>query len=139
MLVVPRVGEFERVGERALVGWSPTREATRAVHDALALLHPGARATLLRVEHGHRRHAESERSAREMAAWLERHGIVTDVVHRANTVVPIGDWLLNESFERGADLLVIGGYGHSRLYDAVLGATTSHLLAHMTLPVLFDN
>lgn len=139
VLVVPRVGEFASIGERLLVGWSPTREATRAVHDALALAAPGARATVLWIAHGRGEHPELERSAHRIADVLAAHGLDADVAHWTNAGIAIGDALLNEAFERGADLLVTGAWGHSRFYDAVIGATTSHLLEHMTLPVLFSH
>ena len=137
VLVVPRAGNFDDVGARLLIGWSPTPEATRAVHGSLALVRPGCRATLLWIARGRGTHPELERSARAMAGALERHGVTVDVTHRVHTELPVGDVLLNEAFERGADLIVSGAYGHSRLYDAVVGATTSHLLEHMTVPVLF--
>lgn len=137
VLVVPRFGDFEDVGSHVLIGWSPTREATRALYDARALIRPGGRATLLWVSHGRGAHPEIERSAQAMAAALERHDVPCKVVHWTNAEIAIGDALLNEAFERGADLIVTGAYGHSRFYDAIIGATTSHLLAHMTVPVLF--
>jgi|GEM_PF-671535 len=137
VLVVPRVGKFTDIGSKLLIGWSPTREATRAVHDALLIAHPSARATLLWISHGSDPHGELEESAETMAAVIMRHGIECKVARSTKAEIAIGDVLLNESFERGADLLVTGGFGHSRIYDIVVGATTSHLLAHMTVPVLF--
>lgn len=137
VLMLPRVGDFGEIGRRLLIGWSPTREATRAVHDALTLVPPGSRATLLWVSQGKRERPELERSAQAMAMLMRRHGVETEVTHWQGTDLAIGDVILNESFERDADLIVTGAYGHSRLYDMVIGATTTHLLSHMTAPVLF--
>lgn len=136
---LPEFGDHGDVGMRMLIGWSPTREATRAVHDALQLALPGAEATVLWVSHGRRHDPHVERTAEAMAELLVTHGIKATVAKWQNTQLAIGDVLLNESSDRGTDLIVTGAYGHSRFYDMVIGATTTHLLEHMTAPVLFSH
>jgi nucleotide-binding universal stress UspA family protein len=79
-----------------------------------------------------------EHSGHELARCLDRHGVKTIVSHRTKTQIPIGDELLNEAADTGADLIITGAFGHSRLYDFVIGATTSHLMSFMTSPVLFS-
>ena len=61
------------------------------------------------------------------------------MIDRTDDDISIGDMLENESFERGADLIVTGAFGHSKVYDFVIGATTTHLLESMTSPVLFSS
>ena len=78
-------------------------------------------------------------TAKELALAYDRHGIRAEVIERTDDGIAIGSVLENEAFERGADLIVTGAFGHSRVYDFVIGATTTHLLDSMTAPVLFSS
>jgi nucleotide-binding universal stress UspA family protein len=104
------------------------------VHDALPLLRPGARVRLLAVGRP-RRSGERDDAMTDMARALSRHGFEVDVA-RCERQGTISETLSREAFERGADMLVIGAYGHSRAYDLVLGAVTTELLGSARLPVL---
>lgn len=139
VLVIPYIGEFETIGKHALIGWSATREASRAIHDAIPLLSDGGSATILWVSKSTERAAYLESTSHAMASCLNRHGIAATTAHWENSQISIGDALLNESFERGADVIVTGAFGHSKFYDFVIGATTTHLIEHMTVPILFSN
>ena len=139
VLVIPSVGKFETIGNHALVGWSATRESSRAMHDALPLLAGGGKATILWVSHSDRDADYLQTTARAVAGLMDRHGVNATVAHWQNTEIAIADALLNEAFDRGADMIVTGAFGHSRFYDFVIGATTTGLLQHMTVPVLFSN
>ncbi|NKB52507.1 MAG: hypothetical protein GKR97_09825 [Rhizobiaceae bacterium] len=139
VLVIPSVGEFDSIGKHALIGWSATREASRALHDAVPLLVGGGKATILWVSHTDKDAAYLETTAHAVAGLLDRHDIEASVAHWQNTKIAISDALLNEAFDRGADMIVTGAFGHSRFYDFVIGATTTGLLDHMTVPVLFSN
>jgi len=139
VIVIPNAGDFERFGTRIMIGWSATREATRALHDAIPFVRDKGEATIMWVTHSERDADYLGQSAAEVASGLERHGIATTVTHWQNADIKIGDALLNEAAETGADMIVTGAFGHSRFYDFAIGATTSHLLKHMTVPVLFSN
>ena len=139
VFILPSVGRFEHFGEHVLIGWRATGEASRALHDAIPFAKDGGRATVLWVSSSRKGTDRLEGSARAIAGCLDRHGVKTTVAHWQNSDIAIGDALLNESFERGADMIVTGAFGHSKLYDFVIGATTSNLLEQMTLPVLFSN
>lgn len=138
ILVIPYVGDFLTFGVHALIGWSATRESSRAVHDAIPLLADGGKATVIWVSQGSESSAYLESTAHQVATCLDRHGIDGTVTHWENSQIGIADALLNEAFDRQADLIVTGAFGHSKFYDFVIGATTSALLDHMTLPVLFS-
>ena len=135
VLVVPDRGIGAGVGRRALVGWSDTREAARAVHDALALLEEGASMRLVRA---------GGRGGDEMADWrladlcaaLARRGVRAEAVQRPEARAGAAEILRREAAEWGADLMVCGAYGHSRAYDFVIGAVTEDLLREAELPVL---
>jgi nucleotide-binding universal stress UspA family protein len=139
VLVIPSVGDFDTIGQHALIGWSATRESSRALHDSVPFLSGGGKATVLWVSHSDKDAAYLETTAHAVASLLDRHDVTTSVTRWQNTEIPIADALLNEAYERGADMIVTGAFGHSRFYDFVIGATTTGLLEHMTLPVLFSN
>ncbi len=139
VLVIPYSGKINTIGNRTMIGWSGTGESSRAAHDAIPFMQQGEKTSIFWVT-GSDEAADSvlEHSGHELARCLDRHGIKTHVSHRPKTQIPIGDELLNEAAEIGADLIVTGAFGHSRLYDFVIGATTSHLMSYMTSPVLFS-
>ena len=137
VLVLPFAGEFDSFGKTALLGWSPTREAARAAHDAMPLL-AGGSVTIL-TAHGADEGAAALATAKEMALAYDRRGIKADIVERVGGDISIGDTLLNEAYERGCDLIVTGAFGHSKLYDFVIGAVTTRMLESMTAPVLFSS
>ena len=138
VLVVPVYGKYDTIGENVLVGWSATKEATRAVHDAIPLLQKAKTTHIFWVSKEPDDNSYLAQSAREMATALDRHGVKVEVSHRVGQGLPIGDELLNEAADLGADLIVSGAYGHSRVFDFMVGATTPYLMKHMTVPVLFS-
>jgi nucleotide-binding universal stress UspA family protein len=139
VLVLPYAGTFETAGENILLGWSGTRESTRAAHDALPFIKDSKSTQIFWVGKQDDRTHYVEQTAREMAVGLDRHGAKVSVVHKEPSSISIGDELLNEASDSGTDMIVTGGFGHSRMYDFVLGATTNHILKCMTVPVLLSH
>jgi nucleotide-binding universal stress UspA family protein len=139
VLVMPIAGTFTSIGKKVMIGWSATREAARALHDAVPFMEDGGEATIMWVAHARKGSKHLSQTADAVAVSLGRHNVKTTVSHWQNTDLAIGDALLNEAYESGSDLIVSGAFGHSRFYDFVIGATTTHLLEHMTLPVLFSH
>lgn len=137
LLLVPRADHCLATTERILLGWNGSREAARAVHDALPLL---ARATSVTVfvsrPHGQRHH---DLAVAGIAAHLARHGLAVEVERGDYDDESVGEMLLERATEMGADLIVVGGYGHARLRERLFGGVTRHLLRHMSLPVLFSH
>lgn len=138
VLVVPCATKVETLGETILMGWSSTRESARAAHDAISLAVPGASTYLLTVATGSRLDRSTEASASDMAACLDRHGLQATLIERKLNDDTVAAILMREAFERGADMIVAGAFGHSRLYDFVIGAVTDELLEKMKVPVLFS-
>lgn len=134
VLVLPEGAEVAGLGREVLVGWSGTPECTRAVHDALPLLRPGAKVRLLAVG-GPRRAGERDDAMADMARGIARHGFEVDIARRERAGT-VAETLARDAFERGSDMMIIGAYGHSRAYDLVLGAVTTELLRGAKLPVL---
>ena len=140
VLVIPRYGNFETIGTRTLLGWSATGESARAVHDAMPFIINSDDTRVFWVEGSDStENSKLENTGHEIARCINRHGAKATVSHRKKTEISIGDELLNEAADTDTDLIVTGAYGHSKLYDFVLGATTSHLSRYMTVPVLFSN
>lgn len=138
VLVVPKAGEFETVGQRVLIGWNPARETTRAIADALPLLRKARHVHLLMVDPGHDPEGTTRQQLAWAQAWLQRHGVIAACEVIGSPAEP-GLALLSEAADRGADLLVMGGYGHARATEFIFGGTTRTVLARMNLPVLMSH
>jgi nucleotide-binding universal stress UspA family protein len=137
VLVVPRYGTFPTAGERVLVAWNGSREATRAVNDALPILQRASRVTLLSMNPGEG--AAPRVPGADIALHLARHQVRVEAASTRATDIEVGDVLLSYAADAGADLIVMGAYGHSRLREMVLGGATRHVLRHMTVPVLMSH
>ncbi|MDB5794998.1 MAG: universal stress protein [Noviherbaspirillum sp.] len=140
VMIVPYAGSFDRVGQRVLVAWDASVEATRAIAGAMPILE---RAELVQVivfnpKTGFAGHGEQ--SGADIALFLARHGVKVEVSQQqAGSDLSIGNALLSHAADFGADLLVMGGYGHSRIREVILGGVTHTILASMTVPVLMSH
>jgi nucleotide-binding universal stress UspA family protein len=119
------------------VAWDGSRVAARALNDALRLLAPGGRVTVLTV-HGEKPLA-TENLAGQLAATLQRRGYDAKAANIALDGRPIGEALQAGAKEAGAGLLAMGGSGHSRLRDFILGGATLGILSHLRMPVLLSH
>lgn len=137
ILIIPYIGAGEAIGRRVLVAWDGGREATRAVNDALPLLERAHAVTVLTINPSKGRHGE--RPGADLGLHLARHGIRVDVAHIEARDLSVGDALLSRAADDGADLLVMGAYGHSRMREWVLGGATRQILGEMTVPVFMSH
>jgi nucleotide-binding universal stress UspA family protein len=136
VIVLPEGAEAPR-GEKAVIGWRDTPEATRALHDVLPLLKPGAEVRLLEIA-SKRQLGDRGDVMTDVAAAVARRGFKVDIERREAKGHSIAEALQQEAFEMGADLLAVGAFGHSRAYDLVLGAVSYDLLREGRMPVLFS-
>lgn len=132
VLIVPYAGSFGALTGNALLAWDESVEATRAISHALPLLKRMRTVTLVVFNP---EQPEQRDPGADMALYLARHGIDCEVVCQ-RTPIGIGDSLLSMAADLSADLIVMGGYGHARLREMLLGGTTATLLKSMTAPVL---
>jgi nucleotide-binding universal stress UspA family protein len=139
ILVIPHFGEVAPIGNTVLIGWKSGREAARAVNDALPFLSDAQSVTVLAIDPQKGISKERTVPAADISLHLARHGITATGAHTVSEGIAEGDILLNYASDLGADLIVAGGYGHSRAREFVLGGTTRSLLATMTVPVLFSH
>jgi nucleotide-binding universal stress UspA family protein len=136
VLVVPYAGRYRQIARNAVVAWKPTREAARAVFDALPLLKSAESVQILEVNQSHDERAPSDLG---LAATLARHGIKTTWRRMVAPDISVGDEILSRLADQGADLLVMGAYGHSRMRELIFGGVTHHIARHMTAPTVWSH
>jgi nucleotide-binding universal stress UspA family protein len=139
VLVVPYAGRFATVGRRVLLGWNGSREAARAVADAMPVLERARLVTLLAIETAPGRDDPEDQPGLGIARHLAHHGITAEAARFICEPHEVGDTLLNYATDLGSDLIVMGAYGQNRLRSLVLGSLTAFILEHMTVPVLLSH
>lgn len=139
VLVIPNRGDYETVGTKVLIGWNATREALRAAFDAVPLIKEAERVELLWANARDEPDIAGDLPGAELAAVFARHDIKVLAKSISAPHLAPADALLNEAADSGADLIVIGAYGHSRLREFVFGGVTRTLLQNMTAPVLMSH
>ncbi|MCA8884421.1 MAG: universal stress protein [Rhodobacteraceae bacterium] len=135
VLVVPNSGLSTEFPARAVVGWDGSSEALRAARAALPLLNLATQTHVTVVE-SEGRHRDGPEPGQNLCTMFDRQGItaVLDLVPRQKSRV--SDVLLDHVAKQGADIMVIGAYGHSRFREAILGGATRELLERATVPLL---
>jgi nucleotide-binding universal stress UspA family protein len=139
ILIVPYAGRFENVGQRVVIAWNSAREAARAVHDAMPLLIAAEAVTVLTIDPREGPQGHGELPGADISLHLARHGVKAQVERTVSADLPVGEVLLSRLADLGADLLVMGAYGHSRMRELLLGGATRSLLQSTTVPVLMSH
>ncbi len=137
MLILPSGWQPRPIGESIVVAWNPSREATRAAHDAPPLLTRAHRVTLFEFAPP----ADRRESAPNlMAEHLMRHGVKAEVYTWPDTgdMSPVNA-LFSCLDSQEADLIVAGAYGHSRFMEGLFGGITQELLQNPTMPLLMSH
>ncbi len=136
VLLSPRVGALPRRLSRAVVGYNATRESARAAHDALPLL-----AGMEQVEVAWVDAPEDEPppALDDMVQALRHHGVRAQSALFSSAGRDAGAVLLSHAVEQGAQLLVMGAWGHARLREYILGGATRAVMSTLSLPVLFSH
>lgn len=137
VLILPYVGRFATIGKRILIAWKPSREATRAVTDAIPFLQRADNVHVMAMNPKAGEHGTVPGA--DIGLYLARHGVRVEVKMDYGAEVDVGNELLSRAADLGADLIVMGGYGHSRLNELVLGGATRTILESMTVPVLMSH
>jgi len=132
VLVVPPTSR-ECVGSHAVIGWNASDEAARAVGMSLSCLKAADKVT---VVSGRRASEQRRPRTDELIEYLAWHGIAATAERFDTDHHPTGQGILRKVEELGADLLVLGGYSHSRTRELVTGGVTRYVLAEADVPVL---
>lgn len=135
VLLVPEGWPGETIGRHVVVAWNGSREARRAVNDAMPFLTSADRVTALIVAEGR---FSDERSGADLQRHLERHDVKADLRVEAASGVPIAQTIQSVCAELQADLLVIGAYSRPRTAEILFGGVTRTLLAEAELPLLMS-
>ena len=137
-LVLPYAGRVATLGSNVLVAWDDSREAARALSDALPLLRLAKRVQVLSWSEGGTDDKTLRRRLDALSQWLKWQGVLADL-RVETTDIGIADAMLSRAADLSADLIVMGAYGHARWTERVLGGATRGLLATMTVPVLMSH
>jgi nucleotide-binding universal stress UspA family protein len=137
VLVVPEIGDFPCVGKRIIVAWNASREAARAVTNAIPFLKLADKVYVMTVQP---KASENESIATEqIVQYLSRHGVGVEVEESHGVEIGVANELLSRASDLSVDLLVMGCYGHSRVREWILGGATRTILESMTIPVLMSH
>jgi nucleotide-binding universal stress UspA family protein len=136
VLIIPYIGLQAPIGQRIMIAWKNTREAVRAVHDAMPLLTAAAEVQVVMVNPSAE---DGDAPTADICRHLDRHGVNVESTHIVARDIEVGDALLSRAADESIDLLVLGAYGHQRWRETVFGGVTRHLLQHMTVPVLMSH
>ena len=131
-LLLAGTGDFNAIGGTALVAWNGSRESVRAVTDALPLLSRAGRVLAIGVDETGKRRPPMD----ALCDYLARHSVASEHLILPGGKGAVAPLLLEKISELGADFLVMGAYGHSRLRELVLGGVTRQVLAEATIPVV---
>ena len=137
VIVVPYIQKTGLSLDRVLVGWDGSRTAARAIGDAMPFLTRAKSVDLVIVTTD--RGPSDEITGGAMGQHLARHDIRVDVKRIVATDTAVADTILSYAADVAADFIVMGGYGHSRLREFILGGATRGILQSMTVPVMMSH
>lgn len=137
VVFVPYIFKGPAKLDRVMVCWDGSRAATRAIADALPLMQKAKQVEVVIVATG--RPKSDEVPGADLGQHLARHGLKVEVKRITSPDIDVPSTILSYAADSSADMLVMGGYGHSRLREFVLGGVTRGLLESMTVPVLMSH
>lgn len=137
VIIVPYIQKAPIKLDRIMVCWDGSKPAARAMADAMPLLERAKNVEVVTV--ANKRGERDEIGHADIVQHLARHGLKVEVARIMRGDLDVGDALLSHSVDVGADFMIMGGYGHSRLREFVLGGVTRDILRTMTLPTLMSH
>jgi nucleotide-binding universal stress UspA family protein len=137
VIIVPYIQKAPLKLDRVMVCWDCGRAAARAIGDAIPFLQRAGRIEVVVVTN--ERGKQDQIEGADIGAHLARHGLNIEVKRIPLGDVDVADMLLSHAADEGVDFIVMGGYGHSRLREFVLGGVTRSMLHTMTVPVLMSH
>ena len=137
VIMVPYIQKAPLKLDRVMVCWDGSRQSTRAIADAMPLLVRAGQVELVIVANEPGK--QDEIPGADMGQHLARHGLKVDVNRITEGDIDVADALLSHAADASIDFIVMGGYGHSRLREFILGGVTRLMLRSMTVPVLMSH
>ena len=140
VLIIPNTGHFEGFGKRIMVCWNGSREAVRAVNDAMPFLQAADKVTVLVVnpekpssgDHG-------DIPSADIAHYLARHDVKAEASSTHTDESDVGEIILSHALGVDADMIVAGAYGHSRTREWILGGVTKTLIHGTPVPAFMSH
>ncbi|HYH38750.1 MAG TPA: universal stress protein [Azospirillum sp.] len=139
VLVFPHIGRFGPPGGKTLIAWNGSREAARAVNDAIPFMKGAEAVTVLAVHAGELPHDPGKVPNVDIVAHLAAHGITANLERLPLSEIAFADAVLNRAYETDSNLLVMGGYGQYGFPHLLRGSNTRHILRTLTLPALLSH
>ena len=137
VIIVPYVHRAPLKFDHVMISWDGSRPAARAIANSMPLLKRAEHIEVVIV--GNERGKQDEIEGADIGRHLARHGLNIGVQRISHDKIDIADALLSHAADSNADLIVMGGYGHSRVREFVLGGVTQSTLHSMTVPVLMSH
>ena len=137
VIFVPFIQKAGLALNRVMLCWDGGRTATRAIADSMPFLEKAKQVELVVV--GSKPPKSDEISGADIGQHLARHGLKVEVKRITSPDIDVPSTILSYAADSSADMIVMGGYGHSRLREFVLGGATRGLLESMTVPVLMSH
>jgi nucleotide-binding universal stress UspA family protein len=138
VIVTPYIQKDGLKLERIVCCWDGSRAATRAINDALPLLKKSRVVELLIVVNEKTADEKTVRGA-DIGNHLARHGLEVEIKTLPAAGVDVTNVVLSYIADQAVNMIVMGGYGHSRLREFVLGGATRGILSSMTVPVFMSH
>lgn len=139
VIIVPPDWQRGPVGQKIIIGWDESREAARAMHDALLIAAPEAEITIVTVDAKRGSHEHGDTPGLDIAAHLARHGHKVTLRNEASLGRSTSEVINQVATDLDADLIALGGYRHSRLQQALFGGVTRNMLREPKIPLLLSH
>jgi nucleotide-binding universal stress UspA family protein len=137
VIVVPYIHKAAPSFKRALVCWDGSKPAARAIADAIPLLRRADKIEVITIAEAGK--VTEEFPGAEIGQHLTRHGLKIEIKRIDVAKIDVGNTILSYAADVGADFVVMGAYGHTRIREFVLGGVTNTILSSMTVPVLMSH
>ena len=138
-LLIPETYTDKTLGKFVLVAWDGSRESSRAVFDSLPMLESASTVWLHRINSSDESKGHGDDITKDLADTLSRHGVDLELSFSQCNARQVGEELLKVASDRGADCMVMGAYGHSRMHSILLGGATRHVLQNATIPLFLSH
>ena len=138
-LLIPYIGARAGFGHSPLIAWDGSREAARAIHDALPLLKLAGKATVLIAQPEKLEADLGDLPGAMISEHLARHDITVEVEVLRGGVQDTSEAILSYADAYDYDLIIMGAYGHSRWREIVLGGVTRQIMTDMRIPVFMSH
>lgn len=137
VMIVPNELQQESLGDNVLIAWNGTREATRALHDAMPILKEAK--SVMVAAFNTTKYSEQTNRCEALENHLTRHGVTFKLINSAAEESEVGARLLKLTKQSNADMIVMGAYGHSRIREYILGGVSRTMIRDTTVPLFLSH